>query len=133
MVARSGLVGSDKQTSQIILKGDTMKNYRFIFALSVIGVMPATVALAESYKFQLHNESQYEITGFQTFEDGKWSTWSGVSVPSGDTQTMNWNSNEGDCTVPFRIMYKDIETEQYKVDWCKIRNIRVHDDSVTTA
>jgi hypothetical protein len=105
--------------------------YRFIFALSFIGAMSATTALAESYKFKLHNESQYEIIGFQTFEDGKWSTWSEVSVPPGETQTMNWNSNEGYCTVPFRIMYKDIATEQYKVDWCKISNIRVHDDSVT--
>jgi hypothetical protein len=44
---------------------------------------------------------------------------------------MNWNSAEGDCVVPFRIIYKDVETEQYKVDWCKISNIRVHNDSVT--
>jgi hypothetical protein len=44
---------------------------------------------------------------------------------------MDWKSSAGDCTVPFRIIYKDIETEQYKVDWCKISHIRVHDDSVT--
>jgi len=28
-------------------------------------------------------------------------------------------------------MYKDVETEEYKVNWCKISNIRVHNDSVT--
>jgi hypothetical protein len=44
---------------------------------------------------------------------------------------MDWNSDEGDCVVPFRIIYKDVETEQYKVDWCKISHIRVHNDSVT--
>jgi hypothetical protein len=43
----------------------------------------------------------------------------------------NWNTDAGDCVVPFRIIYKDIEMEQYKVDWCKISNIRVHDDKVT--
>jgi hypothetical protein len=44
---------------------------------------------------------------------------------------MDWNSSAGDCTVQFRIIYKDIETEQYKVDWCKISHIRVHNDSFT--
>jgi hypothetical protein len=106
-------------------------NLRLLTSLSLLGALIAGPALAESYKFSLHNESKYEITGFQTYEDGKWSTWSGVGVAPGDTQDMDWNSSEGDCVVPFRIIYKDVETEQYKVDWCKISNIRVHNDSVT--
>jgi hypothetical protein len=104
---------------------------RVLLCLGLISAFLAGPALADSYKFKLQNDSQYAITGFQTYEDGKWSTWSGVDVPPGETQTMDWQSNEGDCVVPFRIIYKDVETEQYKVDWCKIRNIRVHDDSVT--
>jgi hypothetical protein len=106
-------------------------NFRLLTSLGLLGALIATPALAESYKFKLHNESKYPITGFQTYEDGKWSTWSGVSVDAGETQDMDWNSSEGDCVVPFRIIYKDVETEQYKVDWCKIGNIRVHDDNVT--
>jgi hypothetical protein len=105
--------------------------YRFLTSVCLFGALIATPALAESYKFSMHNESKYAITGFETFEDGKWSTWSGVNIAPGETLGMDWKSNEGDCTVPFRIIYKDIETEQYKVDWCKISHIRVHDDSVT--
>jgi hypothetical protein len=37
----------------------------------------------------------------------------------------------GKCTVPFRIMYEEIKTEQYSVDWCKVKNIYVTDDNVT--
>ena len=44
---------------------------------------------------------------------------------------MDWKSNAGDCEVPFRLIYKEVETEQYTVDWCKINGIRVHNDSVT--
>ena len=106
-------------------------SYRFLTALGFFSALATTPALADSYKFQLHNESQYAITGFQTYENDKWSTWSGVSVGPGETQMMDWNSDEGDCVVPFRIIYKDVETEQYTVDWCKIGNIRVHDDKVT--
>ena len=91
----------------------------------------ATPALADSYKFTLQNDSKYVISGFETFEDNKWSTWSGVSVKPGESQVMNWNSDAGDCTVPFRIIYKDVQTEQYTVDWCKISNVRVQDDTVT--
>jgi hypothetical protein len=104
---------------------------RLLTSLALLSAMFAAPAVAESYKFTLHNESKYPITGFQTYEDGKWSTWSGVSVDAGESQGMDWNSSEGDCVVPFRVIYKDVETEQYKVDWCKISNIRVHDDSVT--
>jgi hypothetical protein len=106
-------------------------NYRLLTALGALGALIAAPALADSYKFVLHNESKYAITGFQTYEDGKWSTWSGVNVAPGESANMDWNSDAGDCVVPFRIIYKDVETEQYKVDWCKIGNIRVHDDSVT--
>ncbi len=105
--------------------------YRLLTSLGLLSALIATPALADSYKFLMHNELQYAITGFQTFEDGKWSTWSGVNIPPGETLTMDWNSSEGNCNVPFRIIYKDIETEQYTVDWCKISNIRVHDDKVT--
>ena len=105
--------------------------HRFLTAAAALGVLLASPAFAASYKFQLHNESKYAITGFQTYEDGKWSTWGGVDVGPGETQTMDWNSSEGDCNVPFRIIYKDVETEQYTVNWCNIGNIRVHNDSVT--
>ncbi len=100
----------------------------FIALLALTGVLLGSPAMAESYKFSMHNESKYEITGFQTYEDGKWSTWSGVNIAPGETQGMDWNSSAGDCNVPFPIIYKDIETEQYTVDWCKIGHIRVHDD-----
>ena len=105
--------------------------YRFNASLGLLVALLATPALASSYKFTLDNKSQYPITGFQTYEDGKWSTWSNVGVGPGESQVMDWNTDSGDCVVPFRIIYKDVETEQYKVDWCKISTITVHDDKVT--
>ena len=83
-----------------------------------------------SYTFTLHNESEYKISGFQTYEDGKWSSWTSFTLAPGQSTPMNWNSDSGDCKVPFRILYKDVETEQYTIDWCKITNIHVKDDEV---
>ena len=100
-------------------------------SLALFSALVITPALADSYKFTMHNDSKYAIVGFETFEDGKWSKWTVVDIPPGEAIGMDWKSNEGDCKVPFRIIYKDVETEQYTVDWCKISHIRVHDDSVT--
>ncbi len=80
----------------------------------------------------LHNQSKYAISSFQSYKDGKWSAWSNVSLAPGETGQTNWNSDNDDCVVPFRIICKDVETEQYNVDWCKVGNIRVHDDGVAT-
>jgi len=104
---------------------------RLLTAAVLLGWGLSLPALADSYKFNLQNNSKYEIIGFETFEDSKWSKWTGVSVKPGETQVMNWNSDAGDCEVPFRIIYKDVETEQYTVDWCKISNVEVQDDKVT--
>ncbi len=102
-------------------------------ALSLGVTLLATAALAgETYKFHLQNKTtKYTITGFQTFEDGKWSTWSNVKLAPGEETDMDWGASEGDCVVPFRVVYADVETEQYKVDWCKVHNITVSDTDVT--
>jgi hypothetical protein len=103
---------------------------RLFVALSLVAL--ASSALADSYKFRLINKTtQYTITGFQTYENGAWSTWSGVNLAPGEEQDMDWGSNEGKCVVPFRVIYAEIQTEQYQVDWCKVKNIMVSDTDVT--
>jgi hypothetical protein len=107
--------------------------FRVAAALSLSLVLLATGAFAgQTYKFHLvNNTTQYTITGFQTYEDGKWDTWSNVKLAPGAEVDMDWGSNEGDCVVPFRVIYAEVQTEQYKVDWCKVHNIIVTDNDVT--
>jgi hypothetical protein len=82
---------------------------RLCVALSLVAF--ASSAFAESYKFHLANKTtKYTITGFQTYENDKWSTWSGVSLAPGEEQDMDWGSNEGKCVVPFRVVYAEIQS-----------------------
>ena len=98
-------------------------------SLALLFLQPGSAA---DYKFHLYNNTtKYTIKGFQTYENDTWSTWSNVVLAPGEDQNMNWGANEGKCTVPFRIVYEDIQTEQYSVDWCKVKNIYVTDDNVT--
>jgi hypothetical protein len=104
---------------------------RVVLLACALGAL-TTTAGAEDYKFHLINKTtKYTITGFQTYENDKWSTWSGVELAPGDEIDMNWGANEGSCVVPFRVVYAEVQTEQYKVDWCKVHNIIVSDDDVT--
>jgi hypothetical protein len=102
-------------------------------AVALVLATLATTALAgDNYKFHLINKTtKYTITGFQTYENGTWSTWSGVTLAPGEETDMNWGANTGDCVVPFRVIYAEIQTEQYKVYWCKVQNIMVSDTDVT--
>lgn len=101
-----------------------------VCAALLFSALPA--GAADSYKFSLFNKTtKYTISGFQTFEKGKWDSWTGVSLAPGETAAMDWNSNEGACTVPFRIIYAEIQTEQYQVNWCQVKNIYVTDTDVT--
>ena len=62
---------------------------RLVLALALTAV--AVTAMATDYKFHLVNKTtKYTITGFQTYEDGKWSTWSGVTLAPGEETDMNW-------------------------------------------
>jgi hypothetical protein len=105
---------------------------RYLLAgAALVGALGAQPALAESYKFTLYNHSKYAIVGFETFENGQWSEWKDVGVDQDEHQVMDWRSAEGSCNVPFRIIYEEVQTEQYTVNWCKIKNIHVYNDRVT--
>ncbi|GEO80892.1 hypothetical protein ROR02_10230 [Pararhodospirillum oryzae] len=94
------------------------------------GITPAS---ASDYKFKLYNmTTQYTVNGFKTYEDGEWSAnWLDETIKPGEYADMDWNSNEGDCVVPFRVSWIGYETEQYQVDWCKVSNIYLHDNGFT--
>jgi|SRR5580704_16504632 hypothetical protein len=102
-----------------------------LLGAGLMGMVATSASAADTYKFTLYNHSKYPIVGFQTYENGKWDTWRNVGVGIDEKQAMDWNSNEGNCVVPFRIIYADVQTEQYQVDWCKISNIHVYNDRVT--
>jgi len=109
-----------------------MKSFsRAALALS-LSLLATTVFAADTYKFKIFNKTtKYTITGFQTFEKGQWDSWTNVSLAPGEQIDMDWGSNEGSCVVPFRVVYAEIQTEQYQVDWCKVHNIYVTDTNVT--
>lgn len=110
-----------------------MKKLALLCAIGLTALGSASAALADTYKFTLHNRSSgYVINGFRTFEDGKWSkNWIDFTLKAGESAEMDWGTDEGNCVVPFRVSWVGYETEQFKVDWCKVSNIYMKDQGFT--
>jgi hypothetical protein len=106
-----------------------------IRALLVVGALvPASQAVASDYAFKLHNRSSdWTITGFYTLQDGNWSeNWLDGRINAGESVRMDWNSNAGNCVVPFRVRWADYGAEDFKIDWCKgVSNIYMKDKGFT--
>jgi hypothetical protein len=78
---------------------------RLLFGMLLSVLLPA-LAHAADYKFHLYNKTtKYKITGFQTFENDKWSTWSDVVLTPGEDQEMVWGSKRRSlhCSVPYHV------------------------------
>ena len=111
-----------------------LKKALIIFGFFVM-VMSGTPASATDYDFTLTNASSgYVITGFYTQENGRWSrNWLRGRVRAGQSVSMQWGSNDGDCSVPFRISWEGHPDETFNMDWCArtIRELRMLDSGFT--
>ena len=105
-----------------------------IFCGVILGMLSWNQVQAEStYKFHLHNDStQYTINAFYTKEDGKWSkNWLDLTLKPGEEVEMDWGSDEGNCTVPFKVGWVGYDAEEFTTDWCNLKNLHMKDNAFT--
>ncbi|MCY1644604.1 hypothetical protein [Methylorubrum sp. SL192] len=106
-----------------------------IFAIALAGLVALpSLAMASDYAFKLHNRAEgYSIAGFYTYQNGRWSrNWIGGSINPGQSASLDWNSNDGDCVVPFRVKWRDYGADDFKLDWCKgVSNVYMKDKGFT--
>jgi hypothetical protein len=91
-------------------------------------------AIASDYAFKLNNRSDgWTINGFYTLQNGQWSkNWLSTRVAAGRSVNLDWNSNAGNCRVPFRVSWADYGSEDFTIDWCKgVSNIYMNNKGFT--
>lgn len=103
---------------------------RTLLGATLAGI--ATRSFAGAYAFKLHNNATgYDINGFYTFQNGVWSkNWfsNGRLLKPGESASMDWKSDEGDCEVPFRVSWVNWGNQDFKLDWCKnVKNVYMLD------
>ena len=106
------------------------------YVLVTVVCLAGLPAFADNYDFNLNNRANgWTINGFYTFQDGRWSkNWlQGSRVRPGQRMPMNWNSQSGDCVVPFRVSWVDFGSQDFTMNWCKNNptNIYMKDEGFT--
>ena len=69
---------------------------------------------------------------FRTQENGEWSSnWISDRIQPGDTFNMDFGTSKGDCSVRTQISFDDGSKFDAPVDYCKVTNLYIHNDSIT--
>lgn len=97
---------------------------------SVLMIPLATAG--DHWKFNVVNKSNTAAVEFRTQEAGAWSAnWISDKIQPGDTFNMDFGASKGDCSVRTQIRFADGSTFDAPVDYCKVNNLYIHDDSIT--
>lgn len=106
-----------------------------IFAAAALAAnisMSSLATAGEHWKFKVINKSSTAALEFRTQEDGEWSSnWISDRIEPGDTFNMDFGTSKGDCTVRTQIHFADGSKFDAPVDYCKVSNLYIHNDSVT--
>jgi hypothetical protein len=106
-----------------------------LFIAAVATLLMSGVVNADNYNFYLHNRANgWVISSFQTKQDGQWSkNWLRGRLSPGRNIPLIWDSQSGDCRVPFRVTWIDWGSQEFTMDWCKSNpsNIYMKDNGFT--
>jgi hypothetical protein len=86
---------------------------------------------SDHWKFLIKNKSDHAVVEFRTQEDDEWSSnWISERIEPGDTFDMDFNTNEGSCTVRTQITFTDGSRFDANVDYCKVSTLYLYEDKL---
>lgn len=96
-----------------------------------VGVTGVARAADKEWKFNVINKSNGEIVEFRTQEDGEWSeNWISDRISAGDEEELDFESDEGKCTVRTQIRFTDGTYFDADVDYCKADTLEIYDQTL---
>ena len=100
--------------------------------LAAFAVMNSFALAGDHWKFNVVNKSNTAALEFRTQENGEWSSnWISDRIEPGDTFNMDFGTSKGDCSVRTQISFADGSKFDAPVDYCKVNNLYIHNDSIT--
>ena len=90
-----------------------------------------SLAEEKSWKFDVVNKGNSPVIEFRTQEDGEWSeNWISERIEPGDTDTLDFETDEGSCTVRTQIRFTDGTYFDADVDYCKADLLEIYTDTL---
>ena len=86
--------------------------------------------------FDIHNQSNYIITGFYTNEGDGWSAnWLHEQISAGESAAMAF-TRDGPCEITFRVGWLTTDGQEtlgdpWNIDICDAHNVYFDDDKAT--
>ena len=88
-------------------------------------------ALAGSWKFNVVNKGNSPVIEFRTQEEGEWSeNWIENRIEPGDDFELDFETDEGKCTVRTQIRFVDGTYFDADVDYCKANLLEIYTDTL---
>ena len=110
----------------------TSKTVMWAGAALMLSTLACDSATAKSWKFNVVNKSQTSVVEFRTREDGEWSrNWIRERIEPGDTFEMDFNTDEGDCTIRTQMRLTDGRYFDGDIDYCKVSTIYVSEQRIS--
>lgn len=83
------------------------------------------------WKFDVVNHGNDSVVEFRTQEEGEWSeNWIDTRMEPGDTTTLDFETNEGKCTVRTQIRFTNGSYFDADVDYCKASTLEINNDTL---
>lgn len=110
-----------------------MRKTQTLFTTALIGSALASTAHAADaeWKFDVINKSNIPAVEFRTQEDGEWSeNWISKRIEPGDEIELDFETDEGNCTVRTQIRFTDGTFFDADVDYCKASILEIYNDKL---
>lgn len=105
-----------------------------IAAGAIAGIAASTnlaAAADKEWKFDVVNKSNTAAVEFRTQEDGEWSeNWISKRIEPGDEVELDFETDEGNCTVRTQIRFVDGSYFDADVDYCKASLLEVYENKL---
>lgn len=99
-------------------------------AALTLSLSPAT-AEQKSWTFDVVNKGNTPVIEFRTQEEGEWSeNWISERIEPGDTVNLDFETDEGKCTVRTQIRFTDGTYFDADVDYCKANLLEIYVDKL---
>jgi hypothetical protein len=98
---------------------------------STLSAFGPALAAGKSWKFDVENKGNSPVIEFRTQEEGEWSeNWIENRIEPGDQIELDFETDEGKCTVRTQIRFIDGTFFDADVDYCKANLLEIYTDTL---
>jgi hypothetical protein len=112
-----------------------MKSFRMLMLVPALLAAPLFVnhpASAAEWKFNVVNRGTHPALELRTQEEGEWSeNWLESRLEPGKSIVLDFETDEGECTVRTQITFTDGSKFDANVNYCQVKTLTIYDDRLT--